>query len=305
MISRFLPFVAFFCLIQVSVTGQKLRKKVVIVDTIKMDRRPFVKVFGDEFDGESLDTSKWYTFYPYGTPTAKDSCSFCRTHVVNNVYLDENCVVKDGKLHLITKADTMTWFGRKMEHTSGLIYSKQNFNTYGRYEIRCKLPEGNRQSPAFWLFGWNAEIDVFEFLCEGPEKVVLSVHNWQSNNCKNKKKIKKGSPCYTDASGTRDFGIDFSKDFHVFAVEYSEYLIKFFIDDQMVRYIPKYFDMQRRPVSEGKIKPGKFFVYDVFPTPGEPLTVIANQGVCWPFDKMTSRFPNSMEIDYIRVYQRK
>ena len=40
---------------------------------------PWQLVFSDDFDGDSLDRSKWMTWYPYGE-NSSDQCSFCRTH---------------------------------------------------------------------------------------------------------------------------------------------------------------------------------------------------------------------------------
>ena len=37
------------------------------------------QLFSDEFNGDSLDTSTWYTYYPYGVGNS-DICEFCRTH---------------------------------------------------------------------------------------------------------------------------------------------------------------------------------------------------------------------------------
>ncbi len=304
MINKYFLTPLIICVVTFIGFGQRIRTKVVLTDEVQMNRKPYVQVFGDEFDGQTVDTSKWYTFYPYGPATAKDSCGFCRTHVVANVYKDENCMVKSGNLEIVTRADSTSWFGKEMGHTSGMVYSKAVFDTYGRYEIRCKLPEGNRQWPAFWIFGWNTEIDVFEFICKGPEKIEFSIHNWQTNNCANKNPAK-GKPCNSSVSGIMDFDVDFSKEFHTFAIEYDAYLIKFFVDDIMVRYVAKYYDINRKPITAGKIKPGRYLLNEAFPPAGEPVSVIANEGVCWPFKKMNSTYPNTMFVDYIRVYQRK
>jgi beta-glucanase (GH16 family) len=137
-------------------------------------REDYKLVFHDEFNGDKLDTSKWYTFYPYGPVSQPDSCAFCRTHVSANIYRDENCILENGILKLKTDKIKGDWFGRSFDYTSGLVHSKQQFRTYSKYEIRCKLPKGKQQWPAFWIFGWNTEIDIFEFICKGTEKIEFS-----------------------------------------------------------------------------------------------------------------------------------
>lgn len=259
-------------------------------------------VFHDEFENAILDTSKWYTFYPYGPPSAPDSCSFCRTHVSDNIYRDENAIVENGLLRLKSDAVRGEWFGKTYNHTSALVYSKQFFNTYGKYEIRCRLPKGKQQWPAFWVFGWSTEIDVFEFICKGPEKVEFTVHYW-NDDCAFKKNTK-GGPCASSRSGVVDFGIDFSEDFHTFSVEYEPNMIKFYINDNMVRFVPRYYDKKGNPITRCEIPAGEYLINPSFPRDGQPVHVIANQLICQKHKEKKPVYPNYMDVDYIRVYQK-
>jgi hypothetical protein len=289
-----------------NVSGQSLKKW----PKVNMDAgnicmsEPYKLVFSDEFDGTVLDTAKWYTYYPYGPASAPDSCSFCRTHVSANIYRDENAIVENGMLRLKSDAEKGEWFGRNFNYTSALVYSKQFFNTYGKYEIRCKLPKGKQQWPAFWVFGWSTEIDVFEFICKGPEKVEFTIHYWNSDNCIYKKNTK-GGPCVSNRSGVVDFGIDFSEDFHTFSVEYEPNMVKFYVDDIMVRYVPKYFDNKGNPITRCEISSGEYRVNPAFPIQGQPVHVIANQLICQRHKEKNPVYPNFMEVDYIRVYQKQ
>ncbi len=298
----------FFLLVLCSLTlnAQKKNKLKVILDKdISCVSQKYHLVFHDEFSGNSLDTSKWYTYYPYGPKTQLDSCGFCRTHTSVNIYRDENCQVHDGKLWLKTDKEKGEWFGKSYDYTSGLVHSKQVFNTYGKYEIRCKLPKGKQQWPAFWLFGWNTEIDIFEFICRGPDKLEFSIHNWMTEHCPDRKRAESGAPCYTSASGVVDFGIDFSKDFHIFSMEYEPHIIKFYIDDIMIRYVPKYYDLKGRPINSCNIASGEYLTEPSFPNYGEPVQVIAAESVCRKHKEKKPVFPNFMEVDYIRVYQKE
>ena len=294
------------CLFQCQLNGQKKGKLPKELDApLFCINDKYKLVFHDEFDGNTLDTNKWYTFYPYGPEQKPDSCAFCRTHTTNNIFRDENCTVNNGKLFLTSDKQKGVWFGKSFDYTSGLIHSKQKFNTFGRYEIRCRLPKGKQQWPAFWLFGWNTEIDIFEFICKGPNKVEFSIHNWLTSTCHDRKRAESGAPCYSSRTGIVDFGIDFSKDFHTFTLEYEPTMIKFYIDGIMVRYVPKYYDLNGLPVTKCQIERGKYLIDPAFPNDGEPVQVIVNQSVCKKHKEKRPIYPNVMEVDYIRVYQKK
>lgn len=298
-------FVSICVIFGLQVFGQAKKMKVSLTEGMECVSGQYKLVFNDEFDGNSLDTSKWYTFYPYGPKSQLDSCSFCRTHNSANIYRDENCTVKDGKLFLTTVVKKGEWFGRNFDYTSGLVHSKQHFNTYSKYEIKCKLPKGKQQWPSFWIFGWNTEIDIFEFICKGPKKLEFSIHNWNTEKCPDRKRADSGAPCYSSQSGMIDFGIDFSKDFHIFSIEYEPHMIKYYIDNIMVRYVPKYYDLKGRPLNSCKIPSGEYLMEPSFPNYGEPVQVIASQSVCRKHKEKKPVFPNDMEVDYIRVYQKE
>jgi len=60
-----------------SLSAQNKKLKVRLDAPLECISEDYKLVFHDEFDGESLDTSKWYTYYPYGPNTKLDSCGFC------------------------------------------------------------------------------------------------------------------------------------------------------------------------------------------------------------------------------------
>ena len=140
-------------------------------------------VFHDEFKGDEVDTIKWYTYFPYG-PNNSDQCEYCRTHdssISQQIFLDENLVVSNGTLKIVVKEEQATWFNAARNYTSGNINSKQDFRTYSKYEIRCKIPSGMGFWPAFWVFGWSTEIDVFEIGAEDPSTVHTTLWKYLNN----------------------------------------------------------------------------------------------------------------------------
>lgn len=252
-------------------------------------------VFHDEFSGSSLDTSKWYTYYPYG-PNNSDQCEYCRTHGdEGQIYLDQNVEVSNGTLKLIARNDSASWFGSKRNYTSGMIHSKINNFKYGKFEIRCKIPSGIGFWPAFWTFGGKNEIDVFEFGTDNTREFYSDVHNWNWN----------GRHIRENKTHTLE-GTDFSTNFHIYTIEWDYFYLRWFVDGILVRTVPKFFTLNSNPVSACNIAVGAYIVNPLFPI--DAASIIANLAIGGPFTRMpdsSTVFPNQFEIYYIRVYQRK
>ena len=257
----------------------------------------WAQLFSDEFNGSSLDTSTWYTYYPYGVRNS-DMCGFCRTHdttVSNQIYLDKNLSVSDGNLEISTLNETCEWMGYKSSFSAGLVHSKRVFNSFYRYEIRCRIPEGTIFWPAFWMFGWSTEIDVFEFMSNNTRDIYLNVHKWKDGKTINQsKKIR---------------GIDFAKDFHVYAVEYEQYFVKYFIDGSLIYQIPRFVKRNGKYIKKTKLKKGTYYLNPAYPTTGDEIAIIAGNAVSRyrandAEELAGNTFPAIMYVDYIRVYER-
>lgn len=145
----------------------------------KVDMEKFTLVWEDNFDGDSLDRTKWSGMYFDGDKT------FTRKGGYWNMSQIE---VKDGNLHISTDyyENGLDGNGKEGWYSAG-IYTKGLFEqTHGYFEVRCILPEGNGMWSAFWLNGVNmanvdgsgrdgAEIDVFESAFYGsPIKNMVS-----------------------------------------------------------------------------------------------------------------------------------
>ena len=137
-------------------------------------------VFQDEFQGDTLDRSKWLNYFPY-TANGNDQCEFCRSHGnEGQVYTDTNLEVSNGTLKLIARKQLATWFNATRDYTSALIHSKYEFRfMYGKFEIRCKVPSGKGLNSAYWMFGGNGtEIDDFEISGADPMKHKMGIIKW-------------------------------------------------------------------------------------------------------------------------------
>ncbi|TQK50821.1 beta-glucanase (GH16 family) [Streptomyces sp. SLBN-118] len=139
------------------------------------------QVFGDEFNGTSLDGSKWNPNW-LGCPT-------CTTKPVNSAelaaYAPSQVSVSGGSLHLkAEKAQTTATDGKTYAYRSGLVESdgKAQF-TYGAFEARIYTPAASpgviANWPAFWTDGQNwpedGEMDVMEGL--GGGKACYHFHS--------------------------------------------------------------------------------------------------------------------------------
>ena len=157
---------------------------------------------------------------------------------------------------------------------------------YGRIEVRAKLPMGRGTWPAIWMLGGNrkqvgwpkcGEIDIMENVGFDPDLIHANIHTESYNHVR---KTNKGNrltiPRPYDS-------------FHVYAIEWFEDRMDFFVDDR------KYFTF----VNE---KTG----VDAWPF-DQPFYLILNVAIggSWGGQKGIddSIFPQRMEVDYVRVYE--
>jgi beta-glucanase (GH16 family) len=124
----------------------------------------YVKVFGDEFNGSSLDTSRWWSRFVYNGGTLDYVNDEIQRYRENG-----NHRVSGGTLKMIAKPQPDGSF------TSGMIRSKTTIK-YGYFEMRAKMPGGLGTWTAFWLNPedqrWPAEIDILEYVNNGVEDRV-------------------------------------------------------------------------------------------------------------------------------------
>ncbi|MBN2005402.1 MAG: family 16 glycosylhydrolase, partial [Anaerolineae bacterium] len=173
------------------------------------------------------------------------------------------------------------------EYTSARLLTSDKFSfVYGRAEARLKLPSGQGIWPAFWTLGSNfdtadwpncGEIDIMENIGREPNIVHGTVHG----------------PGYSGGDGIGGgytLTTALSEDFHVYAIEWEPDEIRWYVDGI------HYFTVTRAQIEAA----GDTWVFD------HPFFFIMNIAVggYWPgYPDGTSTFPQTMEADYVRVYQ--
>lgn len=183
----------------------------------KVERKGWTLTFSDDFDGESLDRTKWHPADPWQVARNGELQAY-----VSNAFQ-----VKDGILKIQIEERKAFYDGAVRDYASGMMTTAGKFSQrYGRFEIRCRIPKGKGLWPAFWMLpdppSWPPEIDVLEILGREPDKVYLT-HHWAVP----------GKPHGTTANHGGEFkGPDFSADFHTFAVEWDPTMIRWLVDDE-------------------------------------------------------------------------
>jgi beta-glucanase (GH16 family) len=136
----------------------------------------WVLTFDEEFDGRELDLSKWITHDPWGQVRDRQL----------QAYVPEALTISGGQLHIGARhlaADEagVRYDGKEREYVSGVISTFGIFSqTYGRFEIRCRIPAGRGLRAGFLLLptpsGTLPAIDVFETVGSPASKVFFANH---------------------------------------------------------------------------------------------------------------------------------
>ena len=240
-------------------------------------------VWCDEFDYEGLpDATKWG--YDIG------GGGWGNGELQNYTYADEdNVYVSDGTLKITAIEEDYNG----SDYTSARLVTKNKGDwLYGKIQIRAKLPSGTGTWPAIWMLptdweygGWpdSGEIDIMEYVGYDPNTIHSTIH----------------TGAYNHSLGTQ---IGFSRDienaeteFHLYEIEWEPGIIRAYCDG----------------VHFGT------FGYN-------PLTnLLTDNSDAWPFDQefhlilniavggawggaqgIDDVFPTTMEVDYVRVYQK-
>ncbi|WP_304156342.1 family 16 glycosylhydrolase [Mesonia mobilis] len=189
-------------------------------------------------------------------------------------YTDENAVVQDDMLTINLIKEPTSGF----EYSSSRITTQNKFEfTYGRVEVRAKLPEGGGVWPAIWMLGaadipWpdRGEIDIMEFNGNEPDLVSSALH-FPGNFA-------------GDAVSEQTLIENPSTEFHDYTLEWREDKIMFALDGIV------YHEFTNTPDTP-------------YHDPFFMILNVAMGGIFVNYETDPNFQQSEMQIDYVRVYQ--
>lgn len=230
------------------------------------------RIWSDEFNGHRLNRHNW---------NAENIASPRNNEL--EYYIPRNAVVHDGHLSLISKHEA---YGGQ-DYTSAAVDTYQKFSfTYGKVVIRAKLPRmGQGIWPALWMLGTGC--NPVGQPCPWPGPGANEIDNLEAVNTPDTMYMTPhyGSEAGTDQStgGCSFSGVDFSARYHTYAMVWKPGgVIDWYVDgvQRCHREAPGYFT--------------------------GPMYLIFNTAIggSWPGNPDgTTPFPQSFDIDYVRVFQ--
>ncbi|MEL6969602.1 MAG: glycoside hydrolase family 16 protein [Bacteroidota bacterium] len=243
-------------------------------------------VWSDEFDGDSVDDSKWSYDLGDGCDISPDLCGWGNNELQYYTDRPENVRVNDGILTMTAKREFPLYLNQHQYTSTRMVTKNKGDWRYGRIDVRARLPIGQGLWPAIWMLptdnvygGWpkSGEIDIMEYLGNDPDRVFGTIHYghdfWR----------------FTSEYFEKDASPNFNDEFHIFSVLWNEDCIQMMVD-------------------------GEPF--------GTPFSRSTTLPTTWPFDQnfhlimniavggnlpgnpdASTQFPQVMEVDYVRVFQ--
>ena len=194
----------------------------------------------------------------------------------------KNARVENGLLIIEAHKDSV---GNNPYTSARLVTKGKGDWTYGRIEVKAKLPKGVGTWPAIWMLAstkklvWpdDGEIDIMEHVGYDQGVIHASTHSKKYNHI-----------IHTQKTAVTTIA-DCSEKFHVYAMEWNKDSICIFVDHL------KYFTSTNNHTGK-----------DAWPF-NQPFHLLLNLAIggFWGAAKGidNSIFPQRMEVDYVRVYQ--
>ena len=237
-------------------------------------------VWNDEFNSPEIDLSRWnFEIWGPGVVNNEEQAYTAR---------NENAYIEDGKL--IIQALKENYNGA--EYSSARMTTKNKGDwTYGRMEVRAKLPTGLGTWPAFWMMptnsvygGWpnSGEIDILEHVGCDSGNIHGSIHCNEYNHADNTGQ----TGTLNNILATTGSNID---EFHTYSIVWNENSINWYVDN--INYFT--YNKSEDNYTSWPFDKNFYIILN--------LAIGGNWGGICSFDSTT--FPQLFEIDYVRVYQ--
>jgi beta-glucanase (GH16 family) len=267
------------------------RSPPVIFQTEQLSSSPvnlseYTQIFTEEFNGSSLDRSRWKTSLPWGPDRIINAENQYFVNTFGNNAPAYDPFVFTGETLRITGIETppeLRQAANNQPYLSGVISTSDHFEmTYGYVEMNARVASGDGLLSTFFLFNQNfegssPEIDVLEYIGSTPNKAFQTYHYYDSNRARWATGEKQSTPTMESTSSE-----NLSSGFHTYAVLWEPGFVVWYIDGQEVRRL-----------SGARIS-------------DEPMNIIVQlvMGSEWIGSPAASAIPAVFEIDYIRAWQK-
>jgi beta-glucanase (GH16 family) len=242
-------------------------------------------VWSDEFDGiGAINSANWF----HQTIPIINGQDWANGEIQHYTDRTTNSFMQNGSLKILAKKETYTIQGVTKQYTSARLNSKFAF-TYGKVEIRAKMPFGVGTFPALWMLGQNitetggywaathgttgwpdcGEIDIIEHWGENQDFVQSALHNRSSFGGT----INKGGRVISNAS----------TEFHIYTLDWNSNKMTFSVDG-IVHYV---YNPENKNIQNWPYDAPQYLLFNVAILPNIDLNFTES----------------AMEIDYVRVYQ--
>jgi len=277
---------------------------------VKRKKGDWVLVWNDEFEGRSVDRSKWAFDIGNGFYDYKNNAwvpGWGNEELQYYTHEPENVFVKDSTLTIRAIKESLHGCG----YTSARLKTRERDGTplftklYGRIEFRAKVPWGKGLWPALWMLpqddkygGWAAsgEIDLMEIVGEKPHEVLNSIHFGSTYP-----KRSLITTVYPLPGGST------VSDWHEYAVEWEPGEIRFYVDDVQTCTYDHWWSCSRKKGGDG-LEPRRAEDLNPWPAPfDQPFYLVMNVAVGGNFPGApndASHFPAELVVDYVRVYDK-
>jgi len=232
----------------------------------------FELLWEQKFDSTAIDYARWSNHYLWGR-TIRNNPEIEYYTSGKNFEFTGTILKIIGKPERITAAAASTSSdSATFTCSSGMLRTNEKFR-YGKFEMRCKLPDSPGSWPAFWLFSERCgEIDIFEHSSKQPYRINENYHY--------------------DSSGVKreDFSFikldkrpNFTRQFHTYTLEWQPDTVQWFIDGMLVRTAVHHLSCDMELIANLALANDKY----------------------WGHIPKRKRWKAVFEIDYIKVWKLK
>ncbi len=239
--------------------------------------------FADEFDGTAIDTRKWrFDTVRNAEGWFNNELQYYSANRAENARIEDGALVIEARRETLPKRRFVDWGGQG--YTSARVVTQQDMG-FGFYEIRARIPCARGTWPAIWMLPRDGkwpdagEIDIMEHVGWDPGRVHGNSHTKAYNHVA---KTQKGAWTMvpTTCSAFHDYQLLWTKDRIVIGVDGKGYMA---------------FDNDKKGNKEA-------WPFD------DPQYLILNIAIGgWGGEQGIdpAAFPAKMEVEYVRVWQKR